>query len=95
MCQYMNKTHEGDTPNEVIIPADRLKEILGNVSDVDYTISTLPNGNSQISLHIKRTNDNQPFTSPVNFKLVNIFLNGYFLDSTSDISESINITKSA
>lgn len=94
MCQYMNKTHEGDTPNEVIIPADRLKEILGNVSDVDYTISTLPNGNSQINLRIKRTDDNQPFTSPVNFKLVNIFLNGYFLDSTSDVSGSVNITKS-
>lgn len=94
MCQYMNKTHEGDTPNEVIIPADRLKEILGNVSDVDYTISTLPNGNSQINLRIKRTDDNQPFTSPVNFKLVNIFLNGYFLDSTSDVTGSINIAKS-
>lgn len=95
MCQYMYKTGTGDTPSEVIIPADGLKEILGNVSDVDYTISTLPNGNSQIMLRIKRTDDNQPFTSPVNFKLVNIFLNGYFLDSTSDISESINITKTA
>lgn len=95
MCQYMYKTYKGDTPSEVIIPANGLKEILGNVSDVDYTISTLSNGNSKIELRIKRTDDNQPFTSPVNFKLVNIFLNGYFLDSTSDISGSFNITKSA
>lgn len=95
MCQYMNKTHEGDTPNEVIIPASRLDEILENVSKVDYTISTLPSGNSQITLRIKRTDDTQPFKSPVNFKLVNIFLNGYFLDSTSDLSESVNVTKSA
>lgn len=94
MCQYMNKTYEGDTPNEVIIPASGLNEILENVSKVDYTISTLPSGNSQITLRIKRTDDTQPFKSPVNFKLVNIFLNGYFLDSTSDLSESVNVTKS-
>lgn len=95
MCQYMNKAYEGDTPNEVIIPASGLYEILENVSKVDYTISTLPSGNSQITLRIKRTDDNQPFKSPVNFKLVNIFLNGYFLDSSSDLSESVNVTKSA
>lgn len=94
MCQYMYKTSPSDTANEVTIPADKLNELLGNVSKVDYHIATLPSGNSQITLRIRRTDDNQPFTSPVNFKLVNIFLNGYFLDSTSDLSESVNVTKS-
>lgn len=76
-----------------VCPADRLKYMLTNVSDVDYSFRTLTDGTSQLTLHIRRTDETQPFTSPSGMKIENIFINGYLLDSTEDISKSITITK--
>lgn len=76
-----------------ICPADRLKYMLTNVSDVDYSIRTLTDGTSQLTLHIRRTDETQPFTSPTDMKIENIFINGYLPFSSENISKSTTITK--
>lgn len=76
-----------------VCPADRLKYMLTNVSDVDYSFRTLTDGTSQLTLHIRRTDETQPFTSPSGMKIENIFINGYFVNSTEDASKSTKITK--
>lgn len=76
-----------------VCPADRLKYMLTNVSDVDYSFRTLTDGTSQLTLHIRRTDETQPFTSPSGMKIENIFINGYFVNSTEDVSKSTTITK--
>lgn len=76
-----------------VCPADRLKYMLTNVSDVDYSFRALSDGTSQLTLHIRRTDETQAFTSPTGMKIENIFINGYLLDSTEDISKSTTITK--
>lgn len=76
-----------------VCPADRLKYMLTNVSDVDYSFRTLTDGTSQLTLHIRRTDETQPFTSPSGMKIENIFINGYFVNSKEDVSKSTTITK--
>lgn len=76
-----------------VCPADRLKYMLTNVSDVDYSFRTLSDGTSQLTLFIRRTDETQAFTSPSGLKIENIFINGYFLNSTEDVSKSTTIEK--
>lgn len=76
-----------------VCPADRLKYMLTNVSDVDYSFRALTDGTSQLTLHIRRTDETQAFTSPTGMKIENIFINGSLLDGTENISKSTTITK--
>lgn len=76
-----------------VCTADGLKYMLTNVSDVDYSFRALTDGTSQLTLHIKRTDETQAFTSPTGIKIENIFINGYLLNSTEDINKSTTITK--
>lgn len=76
-----------------VCPADRLKYMLTNVSDVDYSFRTLADGTTQLTLFIRRNESTQPFISPEGLKIENIFINGYFISGTEDVSKSISITK--
>lgn len=76
-----------------VCPADRLKYMLTNVSDIDYSFRTLTDGTTQLSLFIRRNNNASPWSSPVGIKLENIFINGYFLNSTEDVSKSTTISQ--
>mgnify|MGYP004614210537 FL=1 len=76
-----------------VCPADRLKYMLTNVSDVDYSFRTLTDGTNQLTLHIRRTDETQAFTSPTGMKIEEIFINGYLLHGIEDISKSTTIEK--
>lgn len=91
MVKY-SETISGTTYSSVC-PADRLKHMLTNVSDVDYSFRALTDGTSQLTLNIRRTDETQAFTSPTGMKIENIFINGYLLNGTEDISKSTIITK--
>ena len=91
MVKY-SETVSGSTYSSVC-SADSLKYMLNNVSGIDYSFRKLNDGTTELTLFIRRTDSTQPFVSPVGIKIENIFINGYFINGTEDVSKSISITK--
>lgn len=93
MIEY--ETNIGGVTGHTIQPLSQtvLVNIFEKVTEVTYQFSSSDNGSQYLALTFNGTNVDSGWYSKENYKIKNIFINGYYMDATDDVSQSVNITK--
>lgn len=93
MIEY--ETNIGGVTAHTIQPLSQtvLNNIFETVTEVTYQFSVSDNGSQNLILTFNGTNSDTGWYSKANYKIKNIFINGYYMDATEDVSQSVNITK--